>query len=382
MASKVVVNVARVVLHIGLDRIAGLISSAVAVMGESDLDHLLRRLLSEARAATGAPYAALGVSGDHGDIEDFIYEGVDEAAARAIGHLPTGRGVLGTVIRENRVIVLDEISEHPDSYGFPSHHPPMTSFLGVPIAVGDTAFGNLYLTDKPGGFTPDDVEIVTALSRIAGAAVQTSRLQGRVRTVAIIEERNRIARDLHDSVIQDLFAVGLGLQGIAARLDGTPDGAILDEAVDRLDDAVNTLRGYIFELRTPADGIPLGDRLQELVSRMGAVYPSRIRLTIVGMDRRPGQDDETILLMANEAMSNALRHARARNVWVELDLEAEVVRLEVGDDGAGFDPSSSSRGMGLANLRTRAAELGGTVDVESNVGGGTKVRVEVPRRPR
>ena len=103
---------------------------------------------------------------------------------------------------------------------------------------------------------------------------------------------------------------------------------------------------------------------------------------IVGMDRRPGQDDETILLMANEAMSNALRHARARNVWVELDLEAEVVRLEVGDDGAGFDPSSSSRGMGLANLRTRAAELGGTVDVESNVGGGTKVRVEVPRRPR
>lgn len=351
-------------------------------MGEADLDHLLRRLLTEARTATGSPYAALGVLGDHGAIADFIFEGIDEDSARAIGHLPTGRGVLGTVIRENQVIVLDRISEHADSYGFPPSHPPMTSFLGVPIAVGDTAFGNLYLADKPDGYTADDVELVTALSRIAGAAVQTSRLQGRVRTVAIVEERNRIARDLHDSVIQDLFAVGLGLQGIAARLDGTADGAVLDEAVDRLDDAVNTLRGYIFELRTPTDTIPLGDRLQELVSRMGAVYPSRIRLTIVGMDRRPGQDDEVILLMANEAISNALRHARAKNVWVELDLEPEVLRLEVGDDGAGFDPSSPSRGMGLANLATRAAELGGSIDVESDLGGGTKVRVEVPRRPR
>ncbi len=371
-----------VALHLTIDRITGLISSAVSVAGEADLDDLLRRLLSEARGATGAPYAALGVLGEHGVISDFIYEGVDDETARLIGHLPTGRGVLGTVIREHRVLVLDEISSHPDSYGFPAHHPPMTSFLGVPIAVGKTAFGNLYLTDKPAGFTADDVEIVTALSRIAGAAVQTSRLQGRLRTVAIIEERNRIARDLHDSVIQDLFAVGLGLQGIAARLSGTPDAAVLDDAVDRLDDAVNTLRGYIFELRAPTDELPLADRLQELVSRMGAVYPSRIRLTIEGMDRRPGQDDDAILLMANEAVSNALRHARASNVWVELDLRADAVRLEVGDDGTGFDQSVPSDGMGLSNLRSRAAELGGSVDVSSGVGGGTRVRIEVPRRPR
>ncbi len=370
------------VFYPDLDRITGLISSAVAVVGEADRDDLLRRLVSEARAATGAPYAALGVLGPHGVISDFIYEGIDEEAARAIGHLPAGRGVLGTVIRENKVLVLEQISDHHDSYGFPAHHPPMSSFLGVPVAVGDTAFGNLYLTDKSGGFTSEDVDIVTALSRIAGAAVQTSRLQGRLRTMAIVEERNRIARDLHDSVIQDLFAVGLGLQGIAVRLDGTPDAEVLDEAVDRLDDAVNMLRGYIFELRAPTDGLPLGDRLQELVSRMGAVYPSRIRLTIEGMDRRPGQDDETILLMANEAMSNALRHAQAQNVWLELDLQADRVRLEVGDDGAGFDPSTPARGMGLANLRSRATEMGGRVEVLSDVGDGTRVRIEVPRRQR
>lgn len=365
-----------------LDRLSAFISSAVAVVGEADLDDLLRRLVSEARGSTGAPYAALGVLGEHGEIADFIYEGVAEETARAIGHFPTGRGVLGTVIRENRVMVLDQISDHPDSFGFPPNHPPMVSFLGVPVSVGDTAFGNLYLTDKPGGFTEGDVAFVTALSRIAGAAVQTSRLQSRLRTMAITDERNRIARDLHDSVIQDLFAVGLGLQGIAARLGNSADGKILDEAVDRLDDSVNALRGHIFGLRSTTEGLPLSDRLQELVSRMGAVYPTRIRLTIEGMDRRPGTDDGTILLIATEAISNALRHAQPDNVWVVLDLRDETIHLEIGDDGTGFDTESPSAGMGLANLRSRTADVGGAVEVESTPGEGTRVRVEVPRRPR
>jgi GAF domain-containing protein len=203
----------------GLDRIASLISGAAAVVGEADLGDLLRRLVAEARSATGARYAALGVLGEHGVISEFIYEGVDEATARIIGHLPTGRGVLGTVIRENTTIVLERISDHPDSYGFPPGHPHMSTFLGVPVAVEDSAFGNLYLTDKKGGFDDNDVVLIQALSRIAGAAVHTSRLQGRLRSLAVVEERNRIARDLHDSVIQDLFAVGLGLQSLAARLE-------------------------------------------------------------------------------------------------------------------------------------------------------------------
>lgn len=365
-----------------LDRLSMFISSAVAVVGEADLHDLLTRLVSEARASTGAKYAALGVLGDHGQISEFFYEGISEETARLIGHYPAGRGVLGTVIRENRVIVVDDISSHPDSYGFPPHHPPMTTFLGVPVSVGDVAFGNLYLTDKPGGFDEHDVAFVTALSRIAGAAVQTSRLQSRLRTMAVMEERNRIARDLHDSVIQDLFAVGLGLQGLAARLGSTEEARVLDEAVDRLDDTVNALRAHVFELRTPTEGLPLSDRLQELVSRMGAVYPTRIRLTIEGMDRRPGQDDDTVLLIATEAMSNALRHSNADNVWVELALTDTTIRLEVGDDGAGFDPERPSDGMGLANLRSRAADAGGTVQVQSRPGQGTTVIVELPRRPQ
>lgn len=365
-----------------LERLGMFIASAVAVVGEAELHDLLMRLVSEARSSTGARYAALGVLGDHGQISEFFYEGMDEETARKIGPYPTGRGVLGTVIRENTVIVVDSIADHPDSYGFPPNHPPMSNFLGVPVSVGDVAFGNLYLTEKPGGFDESDITFVTALSRIAGAAVQTSRLQGRLRTMAVIEERNRIARDLHDSVIQDLFAVGLGLQGLGARLGKTTEAEILDDAVDRLDDIVNALRAHVFELRTPTEGLPLSDRLQELVSRMGAVYPTRIRLTIEGMDRRPGLDDDTLLLIASEAMSNALRHSNADNLWVELDLREDTIRLEVGDDGTGFDPSEPSQGMGLANLRSRATDAGGTVHIESEPGKGTRVRVELPRRPQ
>lgn len=367
-------------LQPSLDRLSAFITSAVAVVGEADLHDLLERLVSEARATTGARYAALGVLGEHGHITEFIHVGLDGETARRIGPYPSGRGLLGTVIRENRVILVDDIASHPDSYGFPPHHPPMKTFLGVPVSVGDQAFGNLYLTDKPGGFDEEDVAWVVALSRIAGAAVHTSRLQNRLRTMAVIEERNRIARDLHDSVIQDLFAVGLGLQGLSARLAKTPEAETLDEAVDRLDDIVNALRAHVYELRRPTEGLPLSDRLQELVSRMSAVYPTRIRLTFGGMDRRPSQEDDTVLLIATEAISNALRHSNADNVWVELDLSDDTIRLEVGDDGQGFDPSSPAEGMGLANLRSRTAEAGGTVTVDSAPGAGTRVTVELPRR--
>lgn len=364
----------------GLDRIAPLISAAAAVVGEADLGELLRRLVAEARGATGARYAALGVLGEHGVISEFIYEGIDEPAARKIGHLPTGRGVLGTVIRENTTIVLERISDHPDSYGFPPGHPPMSTFLGVPVAVEDRAFGNLYLTDKKGGFDDNDVVLIQALSRIAGAAVQTSRLQGRLRSLAVVEERNRIARDLHDSVIQDLFAVGLGLQGLAGRLDTDGDRAVLDEGVDRLDAAVDALRSYIFELRDAGMSLPLADRLQELVSRMGSVYPSRIRLTIEGVEGHSGPDDDAMMLMATEALSNALRHAGAENVSVTLSFEDAALTLEVADDGSGFDPETPSRGMGLSNVRSRVASLGGSVSVRSRTGDGTVLRLEIPRR--
>ena len=145
-------------------------SAAAAVVDDADLELLLRKTIETAREVTGARYGALGVVGPHGTLSSFVHVGIDDPTVRMIGHPPLGRGVLGTVIREAETIRVDEISRHPDSYGFPPHHPPMHSFLGVPIRIEDQIFGNFYLTEKAGGFTPDDVVAVESLAVIAGAA--------------------------------------------------------------------------------------------------------------------------------------------------------------------------------------------------------------------
>jgi len=362
----------------GLTRLTPLIAEAASVEGEADLGRMLRTLVSEVKTATGAAYVALGVIGDHQVLSDFVYEGISEEEAARIDHLPTGRGVLGTVIRENQTIIVERIADHPDSVGFPENHPSMEAFLGVPISVGEEAFGNLYLTDKEGGFTEDDIAVVQALGRIAGAAIQTARLHSRLRHVAVVEDRHRIARDLHDSVIQDIFAVGLGLQALSARLEDDEVRDMLDSAVDTLDSSVNKLRRYIFELRdTTVPTVGLDERVNALVARMGSAYPTKVELTVEPLDSQ-AVDDE-LMLLVTEALSNALRHSHAENVTVEVIGEDDRVVLRVIDDGVGFDVADArSGGMGLASMRTRALGLGGEMTIESEPGKGTKVAVSVP----
>jgi signal transduction histidine kinase len=246
--------------------------------------------------------------------------------------------------------------------------------------VGDNAFGNLYLTEKSGGFTEDDVRLVEALSRIAGAAVQTARLHSRLQRLAIVEDRHRIARDLHDSVIQDLFAVGLGLQALSARVDDPVASTRLDDAVDRLDHSVETLRNFIFQLTAPSVST-IGDRLQEVVARMGSAYPTRIRLSVEEEERSARHEDEAILMLATEAVSNALRHARAPSVEVSLVADHSQILLTVVDDGVGFETGRLEGGMGLANMRARAAALGGLLTIDSAPGQGTRVEFTLPPHP-
>jgi signal transduction histidine kinase len=360
-----------------LTRLTPLIEEATSIGGIDDLGRVLRALVSEAKAATGAPYAAIGVIGNHGVLSEFIYDGISAEGATAIGHPPTGRGVLGALIREHTTLVLDRISDHPDSVGFPENHPAMVTFLGVPIAVGREGFGNLYLTDKPGGFTEDDVAVVEALSRIAGAAVQTARLQTRLRQIAVVEDRQRIARDLHDSVIQDLFAVGLGLQGVSARVDDPGTAAAIHTAIDTLDDSVNALRRYIFELRELEEpALSLEDRLRALIARMGAVYPAEIRLEVQGRPDGPWDDD--LVLLVTESLSNALRHSQTETVEIRLVRTEHDLTLSVVDTGTGFETGRSTPGMGMANMRARALSMGGSVVVKSRPGDGTMVQVLIP----
>lgn len=365
----------------GLNRLAPLISEAASVAGEADLGRLLRTLVTEVMAATGAPYVALGVVGDHQGLSDFVYEGITKEQADLIGHFPTGRGVLGTVWKENQTIILERISDHPDSVGFPENHPPMERFLGVPLSVGGETFGNLYLTDKEGGFNDDDVAIVQAMGRIAGSAVLTARLQGRLRQMAVVEDRQRIARDLHDSVIQDLFAVGLGLQGLSTRIEDEAIAASMHESIDTLDNAVGTLRRYVFELNeTARPTLTIDERIQTLVARMGTVYPANVRLTIEDFETR--ESDDELLMIVTEALSNALRHSQAENVEIELINDNGEQVLRVNDDGIGFEPTyDTGRGMGVVNMRVRARGLGGEMTIVPNETRGTTLEVRIPISP-
>jgi signal transduction histidine kinase len=364
-----------------VERLSNLIGAAAAVVGEVDLDRVLRRLVSEARAATGAKYAALGVLGPHGVLSDFIHEGLDDEVVRRIGSFPQGRGVLGTVVREKRTIVVDEISTHVDSFGFPDGHPVMESFLGVPLRAGHSVFGNLYLTDKPGGFNESDVSLIEALAVIGGSAVSTARLRERLEAIAIVEDRDRIARDLHDTIIQDLFAIGLGIQGLSERVTEESVSVVLGHAVDQLHGTVETLRRYIYELRSPDDTRSrLSSQIGELADRMGSAYPTRITFTTEGdVDTIESRTTEEIMKLVTEAVSNALRHSQAEEVVIHVSREDEGLTLSVKDDGLGFEMENVRRGMGLINMRERVQRLGGQLEIESAVGDGTTVAIRLPR---
>jgi signal transduction histidine kinase len=360
-----------------------LVEAAATVAGQVDLAALLRASVATAMELTGARYGALGVIGDQGGLSEFVHRGIAPEVVVEIGEPPKGHGVLGTITRLAQTVRLDDIAEHPDSVGFPAHHPPMQAFLGVPVRVGDIVFGNLYLTEKNGGFTPADETLVEFLAVTAGAAVSTLRFQERLRRVALQEDRERIARDLHDSLIQDLFAVGLSLQSSLAQVESDPEAVRdrIDSAVDQLDAAIGSLRRFIFGLRPPRWARrDLEADIRHLVTDLSR--PHQVAVEVEVDSAATAVDAETtghLVAMVREALSNALRHAHARRITVRLWAESDRIVAVVEDDGEGFDTSVVELGLGLGNIARRAAEAGGRHSVDSSPGSGTTVRVEVPR---
>jgi signal transduction histidine kinase len=360
-----------------------LVEAAATVARQVDLATLLRATVATAMELSGARYGALGVISDHGGLSEFVHRGIEPELVVEIGDPPRGHGVLGTITRLGQTVRLDDIADHPDSVGFPEHHPPMRAFLGMPVRAGETVFGNLYLTEKDGGFSPSDETLVELLAVTAGAAVSTLRLQERLRRVALQEDRERIARDLHDSLIQDLFAVGLGLQSSLGQLESDPDAVRdrIDSAVDQLDSAIGSLRRFIFDLRPPRWARrDLEADIRHLVTDLSQPYRVAVDLEID--PAAAAVDAETaghLVAIVREALSNALRHARADAITIRVFAESDRVVATVADDGQGFDPLTSSDGLGLGNIARRAAEAGGRHTVESSPGSGTSVRVEMPR---
>lgn len=366
-----------------------LLSAVMTVGSGLDLQAMLRRIIQSATELVDARYGALGVLDEtHTRLAQFITVGVDDDTHHAIGHLPEGHGILGLLITDAKPLRLPDLREHPDSYGFPPNHPPMRSFLGVPIRVRDEVFGNLYLTDKTTAevFSDVDEELVVGLAAAAGVAIENARLQSRLQELVLVEDRERIARDLHDMVIQRLFATGLSLQGTLRLVHSDPGLAAdrLDSAVDDLDLTVKQIRSVIFGLET--------SRVAQEGLRSRALRTAREATEALGfeptlyvegpLDTRVDDElAEDLLATLREALTNAARHAKASRVNVEITVGDGAVCLMVRDDGIGPPEADNHTGKGLKNMAARAERHGGVMDLRRDPGTeDTVLEWRVPRR--
>lgn len=360
-----------------------LISAIVSLGADLELPVVLRRITEAAVELVEARYGALGVlSPDRTSLSAFVTVGIDDETAEEIGELPKGHGILGLLIVHPEPLRLDDLRQHPESFGFPEGHPPMSTFLGVPIQVRGEVFGNLYLTDKAGGgpFTSIDEELAVGLAAAAGVAIENSRLHARTRELDIAHERERIARDLHDTVIQRLFATGLSLQS-AARLSEKPE--VIDriqQAVDELDTTVRDVRASIFELNPP----PVASRgLRRQLLGLGDEFFEALGFAPAFRFEGPvdsAVSDELavqVVAVAREGLANIAKHAGSTTAEVDVTIARDVVEVILRDSGRGLGERRPG-GHGLDNLGTRAADVGGSCVIGNRPEGGTEVRWTAP----
>jgi signal transduction histidine kinase len=364
-------------------RLSVLSDAAAALAGELDLDGVLEAIVRSAAQVTGARYAALGVIGEDEAISRFVTHGVDDDVVRAIGHYPRGRGILGLLIREPRILRLARLQDHPASSGFPEHHPEMTTFLGAPIRSSGRVYGNLYLCEKAGGFVEADEVVIQVLAAQAGAAIENAQLSGRLQSLAVQNERERISRELHDGVIQTLFSIGMGLESARALLPGDPQRVDerVNAAIDGLDGAIRELRNYIFRLR-PSEAAQMGltRGLAELAREYEVNALVRPQLDLQrDLDARvPATLVPDLLQVVRESLSNCAKHANASHVEIAACVGNGHVEVSIRDNGAGFLPRGPRVGRGLDNIQERAAAVDARLEIDSAPGHGTMVRIAVP----
>jgi signal transduction histidine kinase len=363
------------------------VSDAVlAVASQLDVEEVLQRLVDVARELAGARYAALGMPDTEDGFSRFLTSGMDDELIAAMGPLPRTHGMLGAMLEARAPFRTDDIHRDPRFRGWwPAAHPDMRSFLGVPIIAPEGVIGAFYLTQKEGAseFGFEDQALIELLAAHAAIAITNARLYERSRELSIVSERNRLALELHDAVSQKLFSLVLSAEAAATMLDR--DRAEARGQVARLGElareALDELRALVFELRPPElerDG--LGGALRKHVDVLRKLHPVEITLEVGELASEPQRDRE-ILRIAQEALHNALRHAAAQRVAVRLAAPDGRLLLEVADDGVGFepdDPQLRSKRLGLTSMEERAQRLGASLEIRSNPGTGTTVRLELP----
>lgn len=364
-------------------------NAALAIASELDVDKVLQLIVDSARELIGAQYSALAV-GDWrmpgpGNVHRFVVSGLTREEIKKIPHWPLGRGLLGAVIHGQESIRVVRISDDPRTVGMPEGHPPMDGFLGVPIVAAGETLGNLYLTNKKNHeeFDEDDLRLIEMLAAHAAVAIQNARLYSQVERLAILEERTRIGMDLHDGVIQSIYAVGLTLESTRLALPSEADevSMLLDTAIEGLNDAIRDIRNFILDLRPRRFAGDVQQGLAQLVREFQANTMVPVSVSIPDrLEDLPLPHGRAIFLTTQEALANVARHARATKVDISLQCIDDQVKLVIKDNGRGFDSTNESLrvGHGLANMQARAESLHGVFKIQSTPGAGSIVALELP----
>jgi len=362
--------------------------AVLAVAAQRSVDEVLQGLVDRARELAGARYAALGIPDGDGGFSRFLVAGMSEKLIARLGPLPRTHGMLGAMLDGPAPYRTRDIHQDPRFRGWwPSGHPDMRSFLGVPIVAPEGVIGAFYLTEKEGAdvFDDADQELIELLAAHAAIAITNARLYERSRELSMLSERNRLALELHDVVSQKLFGLVLTAESAATLIDRDRDAARAQ--VRRLQglaqEALDELRSLVLELRPPElDRDGLCGTLTKHVELVRRLHGAHVELDLDAGVTAGGDRDREVLRVAQEALHNALRHADARRVRVSVRTDDGALVLEVADDGIGFDPHDAelrSRHLGLTSMEERARRIGGELHIDPTPGGGATVRLRAPR---
>jgi signal transduction histidine kinase len=369
----------------GQDDVLERVSEVVlAVARQLSTRDVLQMIVRSARSLVAARYAALGVPDDRGSFGEFVVDGVPERQQKAIGPLPRQHGMLGVLLREGRPIRVADIRADPRFEGWPSAHPDMSDFIGVPIRDGSDVLGIIFAACKrqAGGFTERDERLLGLFASHAAIALTNARLYERGRELSVLEERARLARELHDAVSQKLFSIRVKARAAEVLVGRDPGRAVAEIQ------SVAALSGQAHaELRAVIDGLAppdlaaggLAGSLRSYSVLAGRTYGVEVRFHAdPELPALGGQREAAVYRVAQEALHNALRHSGTATICVSLFARRRRVILEVEDRGQGFVAEAASGGLGLASMRERAASASGTLTVRSAPGEGTLVRLELP----
>jgi signal transduction histidine kinase len=355
-----------------LDELSLISQAVLAVSRQMPVREVLQVIVDSARTLAGARYAAIGVPDSRGSFGEFVVS-----------------GITAELLRDAKPERLADITADPRYIGWlPKAHPAMTEFLGVPVRHGDEVLGIIFAANKTGGFTERDTELLTLFAAHAAIALTNARLLEASRELSAAEDRERLARELHDAVAQKLFSIRahakaaavLASKALLASKDAARAAAAMDAVSELAGEAQDELRAVIEGLAPPSLREPgeLGSSLRRYSELAGRAHGVPVTVTSAGNLSLDPATEMAVYRVAQEALHNALRHSGGQHVSVAVRGSTRRVVLEVTDDGSGFDAAGVSAGLGLASMRQRAAAAGGTVRVDSAPGKGTTVRLEVP----